>query len=115
MVLVTGGTGFIGAYIIKQLVEKGYSVRALKRSTSKLPFFVSAEIFEKVEWAEGDVLDAVSLEEAMTGVEAVIHSAAMISFYSGDKDEMYKVNIQGTANIVNAALDKNISRFVHVS
>jgi nucleoside-diphosphate-sugar epimerase len=115
MVLITGGTGFIGAYIIKQLVEKGYPVRALKRSTSKLPFFVSTEIFEKVEWFEGDVLDAVSLEEAMTDVDSVIHSAAMISFYPGDKNEMYNVNIQGTANMVNTALNKNISRFVHVS
>ncbi|HEY1870512.1 MAG TPA: SDR family NAD(P)-dependent oxidoreductase [Chitinophagaceae bacterium] len=115
MVLVTGGTGFIGAYVIKQLIENGYSVRALKRSTSKLPFFIPAEIFEKVEWVEGDVLDIVSLEEAMNDVDSVIHSAAMISFYPGDKAEMYKVNIQGTANMVNTSLEKNISRFVHVS
>ncbi len=115
MILVTGGTGFLGSYIIKELVEKNYSVRSLRRNTSKLPFYIPAEIFQKVEWVEGDILDAVSLEEAMEGVDAVIHSAAIISFHKNDRKQMYHVNIQGTANMVNTALEKNISRFVHVS
>ena len=115
MVLITGGTGFLGSYIIKELIEKNYSVRAIRRSTSKLPFYISPAIFEKVEWVEADILDTVSLEEAMEGVEAVIHSAAMISFHKNDKARLYQVNVQGTANVVNTALEKNISRFVHVS
>jgi dihydroflavonol-4-reductase len=53
MILVTGGTGFIGAYIIKELIEKGYPVRAIRRS-AKLPFFISPDIFKKVEWVDGD-------------------------------------------------------------
>src|ERR1700750_703725 len=100
MVLVTGGTGFIGSYIIKELVEKNYSVRAIRRSTSKLPFYISKKIFDKVEWVEGDVLDIVSLEEAMQGMDAVIHSAAIISFYKADQRQMHQVNVQGTANVV---------------
>ena len=48
-ILVTGGTGFIGAYILKELVEKGYAVRAIRRS-NKLPFFISPDILNKVEW-----------------------------------------------------------------
>src|SRR5215831_13763005 len=115
MVLVTGGTGFLGSYIIKELVEKNYSIRAIRRSVSKLPFFISPNIFEKVQWVEGDILDTVSLDDAMNGVDMVIHSAAMISFYREDKDEMYRVNAMGTANVVNTALEKNISRFIHVS
>jgi dihydroflavonol-4-reductase len=115
MVLVTGGTGFLGSYIIKELIEKKYSVRAIRRHTSKLPFYIPAEIFQKVEWIEGDVLDTVSLEEAMEGVEAVIHSAAVISFHTSERNQMYHVNVQGTANAVNMALEKNISRFVHIS
>ena len=114
-VLITGGTGFVGSYIIKELVEKNYSVRAIRRPTSKLPFYIPAEILQKVEWIEGDVLDTVSLEEAMEDIDAVIHSAAMVSFHRPDKKQMYDVNIQGTANVVNTALEKNISRFVHVS
>ena len=114
MVLITGGTGFIGAYIIRELVQKGYQVRAIRRS-SKLPFFISAEIFNKVEWVNGDVLDLTSLEEAMTGVDTVIHSAAIISFLKNERKKMYQVNLEGTANVVNIALEKKVNRFVHIS
>jgi dihydroflavonol-4-reductase len=115
MILVTGGTGFLGAYIIKNLVEKGYSVRAIRRENSRLPFFIPAGILQKVEWVEGDVLDVMSLEDAMDGVDAVIHSAAKVSFLPGEKAEMLQVNIEGTANVVNMALDKNIRRLIHIS
>jgi dihydroflavonol-4-reductase len=115
MVLVTGGTGFIGSYIIQELVERNYSVRAIRRSTSKLPFYIPAKILEQIEWVEGDILDPVSLDEAMENVDAVIHSAAIISFNPADKKKMYHVNIQGTANVVNTAIEKNISRLVHIS
>jgi len=113
-ILITGGTGFLGAYIIKHLIEKNYAVRAIRRS-NKLPSFVPAAIFDKVEWVEGDVLDVVSLEDAMEGVDTVIHSAAIVSFNSKEKEWMYKVNVEGTANVVNIALEKNIERFVYIS
>lgn len=115
MIFVTGGTGFIGSYIIKELVTKGYQVRALKRSTSRLPFYIPEEIFKNVDWVEGDVLDVVSLEDAMAGANSVIHAAAIVSFFRGDKKVMYKTNIEGTANMINVALEKNVKRFVHVS
>ncbi|MEP6747266.1 MAG: NAD-dependent epimerase/dehydratase family protein [Bacteroidota bacterium] len=111
---VTGGTGFLGAYIIKELAEKGYSVRAIRR-TGKLPAFIPAAVFNKVEWIEGNILDPLLLENAMEGMDAVIHSAARVSFVSGDQSEMFKTNIEGTANVVNAALLKNIKRLVHIS
>ena len=114
MVLVTGGTGFLGSYIIKQLVEKGYNVRALRRS-NKLPFWIAKEILEKVEWVEGDVLDVIALENAMNGVDTIIHSAAIVSFATKDRKEMYHVNVEGTANVVNIALEKNVRRLVHIS
>lgn len=113
-ILVTGGTGFIGAYIIKVLVEKGYKVRAIRRS-NKLPFFIPVEIFEQVQWVNGDVLDIVSLDEAMQDVEAIIHSAAVISFFKKERKQMYQVNIEGTANVVNLALDHGVKKMVHVS
>jgi dihydroflavonol-4-reductase len=114
MVLVTGGTGFLGAYIIKRLIEKGYAVRAIRRS-NKLPAFIPAEILNKAEWIEGDVLDVVSLENAMEGVDTVIHSAAIVSFTKKGQTQMHKVNVEGTANVVNIALEKNIRRVVHIS
>ncbi|MHA4808212.1 SDR family NAD(P)-dependent oxidoreductase [Flavitalea flava] len=113
-VLVTGGTGFLGAYIIKELVEKGYRVRAIRR-TPKLPFYIPAPVFEQVEWFTGDILDVVSLEEAMEGMDTVIHSAAMVSFHKRDRREMFQTNIEGTANVVNMALAQDIKRFIHVS
>jgi dihydroflavonol-4-reductase len=113
-ILVTGGTGFLGAYIIRELVEKGYGVRAIRRS-NKYPFYIPAAVFEKVEWMEGDVLDVPGLEEAMEGVDAVIHAAAKVSFHGGERKELFSTNIDGTANVVNIALEKNISRFIHVS
>ncbi len=113
-VLVTGGTGFLGSYILKNLVEKNIQVRAIRRS-SKMPFFIPETILSKVEWVQGDVLDVVSLEEAMQGVDGVIHSAAFVSFYKKERKQMYQVNVDGTANVVNAAIEQKISRFLHVS
>lgn len=113
-ILVTGGTGFLGSYIIKELIEKNYTVRAIRRS-HKLAAYISKEIFDKVEWVEGDILDVVSLGEAMEGMDTVIHAAALVSFVNKDRRQIRQVNVEGTANVVNMALEKNISRFVHIS
>lgn len=113
-VFITGGTGFLGAYIIKELVQKNYAVRAFRRS-HKLPFFVSPEIFSRVEWVDGDILDVASLEEAMAGTGAVVHAAAKVSLHSHEKDVMFKTNIEGSANVMNAAIAQGIPRLVHVS
>ena len=113
-VLITGGTGFIGAYIIKELVERGYPVRAICRS-DKRPFFVSRDIMDKAEWVNGDVLDVIALDDAMKGIDAVIHSAASISFTKKERKQMYNVNIDGTSNIVNLSLENNVKKLVHIS
>lgn len=113
-ILVTGGSGFIGAYIIKELVEKGYAVRAIRHSKGT-PFFIPAHINDKVEWVQCDILDVVSLNEAMKGIDAVIHAAAKVSFSDSERRTIYKLNIEGTANVVNMALENNIRRFVHIS
>lgn len=114
-VLVTGGTGFLGAYIIKELVEKGFAVRAIRRSGSTLPAYIAAAIFDKVEWVDGDILDVVALEEAMEDVYGIIHSAAVVSFSKKDRKQMYHTNVEGTANVVNIALEKNVQRFAYIS
>lgn len=114
MVFVTGGTGFLGAYIIMDLVEKGIPVRALQR-VSPPPFFMPAHVAEKVEWVPGDVLDVTVLHEAMQGVDGVIHSAALVSYQPADRRRMFQINVDGTANVVNAALNNNVKRLVHIS
>jgi len=113
-VLVTGGTGFLGSYIVKQLVETGYPVRAIRRSNT-LPSWIAPALLDKVEWVDGDVLDVVALEDAMEGVDTVIHAAAVVSFVKKDRKNMYHVNVEGTAYVVNIALEKNVRRLIHIS
>jgi dihydroflavonol-4-reductase len=113
-IFVTGGTGFLGAYIIQELVQRGFHVRALRRS-NQLPFFIDAHILEKVEWVDGDVLDVVALDDAIKDMDVVIHSAAIVSFNKSDRKEMNKVNVEGTQNVVNVSVKNNIKRFIHIS
>jgi len=113
-VFITGGTGFLGAYIIKELVEKNYRVKALRRNQG-IPFFISRDILNQIEWIQGDILDIPVLDEAMEDVDIVIHSAAKVSSNPVERKEMYKTNIEGTANIVNMALEKKINKLVYVS
>jgi len=113
-VLVTGGTGFLGSYIIKELIEKGYSVRAIRRNNN-LPAYISNEILSRAEWIEGNVLDVVALQDAMENVDIVIHSAGVVSFVKRDRKRMYQVNVEGTANVVNMALEKNVKKLIHIS
>jgi len=64
---------------------------------------------------EGDILDVLSLEEAMEGIDTVIHSAAIVSFAKKERRHMYQVNVEGTANVVNMALQTGVRRLVHIS
>ena len=91
-ILVTGGTGFLGSYILQELIDHGYSVRALRR-TAKNISWIPSDIQTQIEWVDGDILDVVSLEEAMQDVQAVIHSAAIVSFRSSERKRMYQVNL----------------------
>lgn len=110
MILVTGATGLLGTELIKQLSAKGQAVKALYHSTP--PTFKHPAI----EWVEGDILDIIFLEELLaTGIETVYHCAGLVSFSPKQRDLLYKINGEGTANIVNACLDNNINKLVHVS
>jgi nucleoside-diphosphate-sugar epimerase len=112
--LVTGGTGFVGAYVIRDLITAGYSVKALRRK-STYPSFIDKSVLDKVQWLDGDILDTIGLDEAMKNTDAVIHSAAKVSFWKKERSDLFKTNIEGTANVVNAAIENNVKRFIHVS
>lgn len=113
-ILVTGGTGFLGSYLLRYLVQEGYTkVRAIRRANSQMDLV--AEVADQIEWVETDILDIIGLEDAMRGVSQVYHCAAMVSFDNRDHDFMRKVNVEGTANVVNIALDANIEKLVYVS
>ena len=110
MVLVTGGSGLVGKELIAQLLSRGEAVTAVYNKTP-LPDFNSS-LLKKIHC---DILDIATLEETMQGIEQVYHCAALITFNRKRKKELYKVNVEGTANIVNTALDAGIKKLVHVS
>jgi len=112
MILVTGGTGFLGSELIKQLTNSGLSVRALKREQSKIPALL--ENIRLIEWFEADINDPATLEDAFTGITKVYHCAAFVSFNPKDKKQLFHVNIKGTSNIVNLCAENNC-RLLHVS
>ncbi|RPD38597.1 NAD-dependent epimerase/dehydratase family protein [Chitinophaga barathri] len=112
MILVTGGTGFLGSYLLRALVKSGKPVRALYRN--RIPGQVN-DFKDKVEWFQADVLDTGALEDAMQGITEIYHCAAIVSFHPEKRDEMFRTNIEGTANVVNMAIDAGIRKIVHVS
>ena len=113
MVLVTGATGLVGSYIARYLVQSGVQVRALHRKSSQFDLLGNAA--KQIEWAEGDLLDIGSLQDAMKGVDKVYHCGALISFAPKDQNNMLKINGEGTANVVNVALDADVKKLLHVS
>jgi dihydroflavonol-4-reductase len=114
MIFVTGGTGFLGSYILQELVLQGKPVRALRRKLS-FPFYLHPALLDKISWVEGDLLDVTGLMENMKGCNQIIHAAGFVSFIPSDKKKIFKINIEGTANMVNAAIESGVTDFVHVS
>lgn len=113
MIFITGATGLLGSFICKDLLARGYKVKAIKRKTSSMTLLGDAA--DKIEWVIGDMDDTTTLAEALEGVEAVIHGAAIISFDKRDEARMYKTNVQGTADLVNTCLKVGVTNFVHIS
>lgn len=122
MVLVTGGTGLIGSHLLLHLLENGESVRAIYRTEkhivktkSLFDYYFKSDLFSKIDWIQADILDIPSLEIAFKNIDSVYHCAGFISFDPKDEQQLRKVNIEGTANIVNFCIDKNVRELCHVS
>jgi dihydroflavonol-4-reductase len=124
MLLITGGTGLVGSHLLYKLTTSGENVKALCRKTSNkenvLRIFSHytrdpKKYFDRIEWVEGDLLDYYSLVDALEGVSKVYHAAALVSFDSSNAYKLIKINTEGTANIVNACLEKKIEKLCHVS
>jgi len=73
------------------------------------------QLLGRIEWVEADLLDIFSLDDALKGVDEVYHCGAMVSFHPALRKQMHRVNIEGTANLVNACLDASVKKFCHVS
>jgi len=124
MILVTGGTGLVGSYLILELIKSGKKVRALKRPNSNLTFIKKVfeifsddpiNLFNAIEWIDGDILDIESLDPAMKGIDHVYHSAGYISFQKKDFQRLQEINSRGTENLVNTALVNNVEKLCYFS
>lgn len=125
MILVTGSTGLLGSHVLIELSARGHRLRALKRKNSDVEMVrklfryyhgVQGERwFDQIEWAEGDILDVVSLQNAIKGCDVVYHCAAMVSFRRRDFKKLVKVNKTGTSNVVNVCLSEKADHLVYVS
>jgi dihydroflavonol-4-reductase len=124
MVLVTGATGLLGSHLLFDLLSAGIEVRALHRKNSNIEYLKKVfslysdkpdELFSRINWVEADLFDIHTLLSAMDDITDVYHCAAIVSYHSADRENLMKTNVEGTANIVNAALEKGIRKFCHVS
>jgi dihydroflavonol-4-reductase len=109
--LVTGATGFVGANLVRTLIERGFRVRVVVRSQSSRKVLDGLDI----EYARGDVLDRESLAGAMRACDAVFHTAAYVSMFVPDPEEMWRVNVGGTRNVLSAAREAGVPRVVLTS
>ncbi|GAB1856168.1 NAD-dependent epimerase/dehydratase family protein [Flavobacteriaceae bacterium MHTCC 0001] len=124
MILVTGGTGLVGAHLLYKLVSNNESVRAIYRTERKLEntknVFLNytknyASLFESIQWIKADILNIPELDEALTDIDYVYHCAAFVSFEPNKYHILRRTNIEGTANIVNLCIAKHIKKLCYVS
>jgi len=109
MILVTGANGLVGSHLITYLLQQGKRVRATyhnNKPTLQHP---------QLEWLQTNILDVIDVEEAMLGITHVYHCAAVVSFQKGEQTQLFKTNIEGTANIVNACIDAGVEKLLFVS
>jgi nucleoside-diphosphate-sugar epimerase len=112
-VFVTGATGLVGSFVLRELLRGGNTpVILLRKNTSRVLIQDTIHLCEIV---EGDILDVFSLKQGMSGCDVVIHCAGMVSFDPRKEKEIYKINVVGTANVVNASLEMGVGKLIHLS
>ncbi|QJD77425.1 NAD-dependent epimerase/dehydratase family protein [Spirosoma rhododendri] len=109
-VLLTGANGFLGSHLTRELLRRGYAVRAFVRSRTNSPTLANLPI----ELVEGDILDADALDRAATGCDAVIHAAALAQVNPARSPALWAVNQTGTANVIRAVQQAGVGRLVYV-
>lgn len=110
MILVTGATGFLGHNLIPLLLSRGHRVRALVRPASRWQYLAESG----VELAWGDARDARAAQEAMKGCRAAVHAAGYFRFW-GRTEDFQSTNVRGTHNVLEAARQEGVERFIHIS
>ena len=113
MILLTGANGLIGSFIARKLLAEKAPFKALIRKNADLKLLKDIE--PQIEFIEGDILDILSLDKAFEGINEVIHCAAIVTYGEVSNQTMIKVNVEGTANMVNEALRQKVKRFCYLS
>lgn len=114
-VLLTGGTGFVGAWTAKAVAEAGHQVRFLVRDPARLKTSAAEIGVATDDYAVGDIADAESTAAAMDDCDAVIHSAAMVSVDPRQADKMLRTNLDGAHNVLGVAAERGLDPIIHVS
>ncbi len=114
-VMVTGGTGFLGSHTCKALVEAGHEIRLLVRRPEKTRAVMAAFDIDLPAYVVGDITDHRSVEQALEGCDAAIHTAAMVSASPDREAELSEINIEGTRIVLEAAVDAGCDPVIHVS
>lgn len=109
-ILLTGATGLLGSSLAKRFASIA-EIHGLKRESSNIALVTSLPI----KWHTGDLNDVQSLEDALEGIDMVIHAAALVSYNPKDEKALMKTNVEGTTNIVNAMLTKDVKKLIHIS
>ena len=113
MIAVTGANGLLGSFIIRKLLQEEKSFVAIKRAGSDTTLL--DDVAEKIQWRTADILNPLSLSDALQDCTHVIHSAAIVSFNPHRANEVLEINAVGTRNVVNVCFEQNIKRLVHIS
>ncbi|MEP1086956.1 NAD-dependent epimerase/dehydratase family protein [Algoriphagus sp.] len=111
-ILITGITGLFGSYLAKEFARLG-AIHGFIRPESSLRLLEDVDF--PITWHKGDLADIESIEEALGGIDLVIHAAGKVSFDSRDKDSLHHINVDGTTNLVNAMLNTGVKKLLHVS
>ncbi|WP_339875581.1 NAD-dependent epimerase/dehydratase family protein [uncultured Algoriphagus sp.] len=111
-ILITGITGLFGSYLAKEFAALG-EIHGFRRKKSSLRLLEGIDF--QIIWHEGELSDIESLESAITGMDLVVHAAGKVSFDSYDEDNLHRINVDGTTNLVNAMLNVGVKRLVHIS
>lgn len=114
-VLVTGGTGFVGSHVARQLRVAGYDVRLLVRDQDKARAVYQGLGEAVPELVEGDITDGGSVRSALEGCQGVVHAAAATPVNFGDTTELFRVNVGGAKNVIGKAVDAGLQHIVHLS
>ena len=114
-VMVTGGTGFVGFHTVMALVNAGHSVRLLVRSPQKMQRVFAPFGLENLPYVKGDITDEASVNTALNGCNAVLHSAALVSVHASDSEKVLNNNLLGTRLVLGGAWQRGIRRMIQVS